>query len=122
MSDINNVFLTGRLGNDAELKFTPSGTAIIDFRIAVNDYQGKDKDEYTNWLECVVFGKEKIVNYLKKGTKVMIEGRIKQERWDKDGKTQSRVKVIINQIQFQSKKEGAESTNGGYNAEDEIPF
>ena len=122
MSNLNLFVVSGRIGADGELKFTPNGKAVIDFNIAVNDYAGKEKGEVTNWFNCVMFGREKIVSFLKKGTLVTISGKLKQERWEgKNGEKRSAVKLIVNDVQLP----GKEKNNNNYhnnNDDSGIPF
>lgn len=128
MSNINRVILTGRLGGDAELKFTQGGLAIIEFGLAVNDYVGKEKGEYTNWINCTMFNREKLVNYLKKGMKVTVEGRLKQDRWETPaGEKRSKIGVIVSDIDLPGKNEstdqGPNYSPGGFEpTDDDIPF
>lgn len=122
MSNINLFVVTGRIGRDAELKFTPNGKAVVDFSIAVNDYAGKEKGEVTNWFNCVMFGREKVVNFLSKGSLVTISGKLKQETWEaKDGTKRSAVKLIVNDLQLPPKDSG-NSGSCGYQSDDQIPF
>jgi single-strand DNA-binding protein len=126
MSNINRVILTGRIGADAELKFTPNGIAVIDFSIAVNDYAGKDKPEYTNWINCTMFNKEKLVNYLKKGMKITLEGKLRNEQWETNGEKRSKLKVIVDSVELPGKNESTQTTQtgNGYQPtdDDNIPF
>jgi single-strand DNA-binding protein len=125
MGNINQVILTGRLGADAELKYTPTGTAIIDFRIAVSDYQGKEKDEYTNWIDCTLFQREKLVNFLKKGSKITLTGKLRQSRWQNtEGKQQSRISIIVDSLELpeKSKNDVFGVSNESYEPTDDIPF
>jgi single-strand DNA-binding protein len=102
----------GNITRDTELKYLPSGTAVNDFSIAVNE---KRKSQSGEWLEDVsffditAFGKtaEIISQYLGKGSPVLVEGRLKQETWEKDGQKRSKVKVICERMQMiGSKGEG----------------
>lgn len=103
MQDVNSVALVGRLGRDAELKYTNSGLAITEFSIAVNN-RSKKGDEWIDepsWIECTLFGKlgEKIAERLTKGAQVMVAGRLKQESWkNKEGQNRSKIKVLVGDI------------------------
>lgn len=97
--ELNNCTLTGRIGKDAELKYTPGGTAIAEFSIAQNSKRGDQ--EITQWHDCIVFGKtaEMFGPGLTKGMAVLVDGSIEKQSWqDKDGKTQYRTKIICNYI------------------------
>ncbi|HOV93497.1 MAG TPA: single-stranded DNA-binding protein [Spirochaetales bacterium] len=98
MRDINVVVLVGRLTRDSELKYTKSGMPIARFSIAVNRSRKQDDQwvDETSFFEVDYWGKgaEAINKYLTKGQQVAIEGELRQDRWDQDG--QSRSKVVIN--------------------------
>jgi single-strand DNA-binding protein len=86
--DINSVSLTGRLVRDAELKTTPNGKDLVNFTLASNT----EKD-HTDFIDCTVWGAEKIRQYLVKGKRIAITGKMRHETWEKDGQKHSRVKV-----------------------------
>ena len=105
-NNINVSVLSGRVCADAELKYANSGTAICNFSIAVNKYRstpdGQGKEE-VSFFSCTMFGKaaESFSPRLLKGVPVIVNGELKQERWnDQEGKTQSRVNVIVNRIEM----------------------
>lgn len=106
MSDLNRVCLVGRLGRDPELRFLPSNTAVCSFSIAVGEkWKGKDGqvNERTNWIDCEAFAGlgETINKYLRKGSQVAIEGRLRMDEWqDKDGKKRTKLKVVIDGFTF----------------------
>lgn len=79
-----NLFsFTGNLGKDAEVKYTPSGTAICEFSVAVKS--GYGEREKTNWVRCAMFGKKaegQLPQYLKKGTQVAISGELELQEWE----------------------------------------
>ena len=95
MSDMNHLTIRGRLTKDANLIHTPSGTALLKFSIAQN-YSRKEGNawkDYVNYFDIVFWGKQAEKMNLDKGTLVFITGELKQDRWDQDG--QSRSKVVI---------------------------
>ena len=104
MSDMNIVAINGRLTRDAELKYTNSGMAICKFSIATNRSvkKGDKWEDEANFFECTMFGKraESINQYLTKGQQVSISGELRQERWEKDGKQNSRVTISVNNLQL----------------------
>jgi len=116
MFAINKVFLGGRLTRDLELRFTPTGMAIGQTAIAVDNYVGKDEKggrKYnTLFIDIVLFGKkaEALVDYLKKGVPIVIEGELRFRSWeDTQGQKRSKHEVIVNNVTFPPKiKEGAE--------------
>jgi single-strand DNA-binding protein len=95
---VNKVILIGRLGQDAETKFTPAGVSVTKFSMATNrrwkDQQTGDWKEETDWINVVLWRKEAVANYLLRGTQVYVEGRIHTRNYDdKDGK-----KVYVTEV------------------------
>jgi single-strand DNA-binding protein len=95
--DINRVNMTGRLTKDSELKYTTSGKPVLGFSIAVNRSVRRNNNyESVAWyFDVTVWGKrgEALANYLKKGVQVAIEGHMRQDQWEQDGFTRSRVLI-----------------------------
>ncbi len=106
MSDMNNLSLVGRLVRDVELKQTTSGTNVASLSLAVNEKYGDT--EYVNYFDCTAFGRQaEVLNqYVQKGHRLGITGKIKQNRWnDKDsGKGRSKVEIIILSFMFLNSK------------------
>lgn len=105
MEDLNTVSVTGRLTRDLELRYTQNGLAIGNDAIAVNRRVKKNGnwEEEANFFEISVFGKvaESLKPYMLKGREVAISGQLKQDRWtDKDGKTNSKVFIIVEHIKL----------------------
>jgi single-strand DNA-binding protein len=102
MSDINSVVLCGRVTRDAEVKYTSGGMAVSEISVAVNRYAGKDKGEEVSFFEVNLWGKtaEALVQYLTKGRQIVVQGELRQERWEKDGQKQSKVRINANNIQL----------------------
>ena len=97
---VNKVILIGRLGADPEVRYTPDGTMVVNFRIATDEIR-KDKNgerlQKTEWHRIVTFGKlaEICGNYLAKGKLVFIEGRLQTSTWDdKDGNKRSMTEIV----------------------------
>ena len=111
---INNVVLVGRLGNDPEMRYIPSGTAVTSFRLAVNRPPRRDApegEEQTDWLNIVTFGKvaENCAQYLDKGSLVGIEGRVQSRSWEgKDGQRRYSVEINARSVQFLESRQEAE--------------
>jgi len=109
MENHNRLTLTGRLVNDPELKVTKNGTSVCRFSIANNIYIGQD---HVNFFEVTYLGKlaEVANSYLVKGSHILIEGKLKQERWEKEGVKNSKVTINGEKIYFlDSKKSGAKA-------------
>jgi len=103
---VNKVILIGRLGGDPELRYTPNGDAVANFRIATNrvwrDQEG-NQQERTEWHRIVAWRKlaERCGEYLKKGSHVYIEGRLETRSWqDKNGNKRFVTEIIANQMQM----------------------
>mgnify|MGYP003564112807 CR=1 FL=1 len=102
--DINRVTLVGRLAGDVELKYTPGGTAIAKFGLAVGG-RPRDGEDTVSFFNCVVWGKmgENCSQYLSKGKQVCVDGRIEQRRWQaQDGANRSTIEVVAERVQFLS--------------------
>ena len=134
MASLNKVFLIGNLTRAPELRYTPSGTAVSDLRLAVNrNYTtpGGDRREETSFLTVVVWGKqaETSAQYLDKGSPIMVEGRLQTREWEgKDGQRRNVVEVVADRVQFLGRPKGAgpaveaeasEETGG---QADDVPF
>jgi len=139
MASLNKVFLIGNLTRPPELRYTPSGTAVADVRLAVNrNYttQGGEKREETCFLTVVVWGKqaEACGEYLDKGSPILVEGRLQTREWEgKDGQKRTVIEVVAERVQFLGRGKTAapatvpaaepafseESKPGG---DDDVPF
>ena len=106
MASLNKVFLIGNLTKPPELRYTPSGTAVADLRLAVNrNYttQGGEKREETCFLTVVVWGKqaESCGEYLDKGSPILVEGRLQTREWEaKDGGKRTVMEVGAEPVQY----------------------
>jgi single-strand DNA-binding protein len=100
-----DVTALGNLGQDAELKYGQTGTAVLNFTIACNsrfaDKSGEQKEK-TEWLKCVMFGKsaEGLANHLTKGKAIVIKGSLETSSYDKDGVKTYSTKIIVRQVFF----------------------
>lgn len=115
----SKVILIGRLTKDPELRYTPKGTPVASFSLAVN-YRYKQSDEMkeeTTFIDIVVFGKlaEFSGQYLNKGTAVIVDGRLQQRRWESDGQQKSKIEVVAQSVNFLpgSKKVAAGESGSG---------
>lgn len=103
---INSVTISGNIGHDPELRHTASGSAVLGFSVAVNE-RVKDREtgewsDKANWVDCVMFGNraQSLAPYLRKGTKVAIEGKLRWSQWEKDGAKRSKIEVVVDEIEF----------------------
>ena len=116
-NDLNQCNFIGRLGKDPESKFTPSSLQVCNFSIAVG-WKSKEK-EGAEWVNITAFGKlaEICQNYLKKGSQVMISGKMKTDSWEKEGVKHYMTKIIADQMQMLGgKSEGQSNQNQGHQA------
>jgi single-strand DNA-binding protein len=127
---MNRVILVGNLTKDPELKFIPSGTAVCNLRMATNrkwkDASGEAKEEVC-FVGVVVWGKqaEACGEYLKKGSQVLIEGRLQSRSWETDAhEKRSILEVVAERVQFLSigKREGGQDAAPAPSAIDDLPF
>lgn len=107
----NKIILIGNLTKDPELRYTPQGTPVASFRLAVN-YRYRQSDELkqeTMFIDNVVFGKqaETCTKYLNKGSAVLVEGRLQERRWESNGQQKSKFEVIAQSVRFLPKRESA---------------
>ena len=107
---INKVVITGNLTREPELKRTASGMAILNLGVAVNDRRKDPKSgewgDYANFIDCVMFGTraESISNYLHKGIKVAIDGKLRWSQWEREGQKRSKVEVTVDDIEILTPK------------------
>lgn len=121
---INRVVISGNLTRDPELRRTQSGMAILTFGVAVNDRrrnpQTGEWEDYANYIDCTMFGNraESLSNYLSKGTKVTIEGKLRWSQWERDGQKRSKIEVIVDELEFMSQRnsQGSFSNQGSANS------
>ena len=135
---VNKVILIGRLGRDPELKYTPSGAAVVNFNIATDeswtDASGV-KQERTEWHRIVAWRKlaEICGEYLKKGSRVYIEGQLQTRSWEQDGVKRYTTEIVARNMQMlDSKATGGQpptpqeppppSPSEKAEGEDDLPF
>jgi len=113
---INKVIAVGTLGSDPTTKYLPSGGAVTNFSIAVNeswkDKSTGQKQERTEWLRIVTFSKlaEIAAEYLRKGSKVYVEGSIRTRKWqDKEGRDQYTTEIVAGEMQMLDGKRDADA-------------
>lgn len=144
---INKVILIGNLGADPETRHTAGGSAVTNLSLATSeswrDKQSGDMQEKTEWHRVVMFSKlaEIAGEYLRKGSKVYVEGRLQTRKWqDRDGNDRWSTEVVANEMQMLDSRGGSESLEdsgrsnysndnspppapaGGGSIEDDIPF
>ena len=114
---INVVVLTGNLTRDCEVRRTQSGMAIMSFGLAVNDRRKNSQtgewEDYANFIDCTMFGAraEAVSNYLSKGSKIGLEGKLHWSQWERDGQKRSKVEVIADEVEFLSPRKQQQQPN-----------
>jgi len=114
MASYNRVILVGNLTRDPELRYIPSGTAVSDVTVAVND-RVKRNDQWVDeatFVDVTLWGRTAEVanEYLSKGSSVLFEGRLKLDRWEKDGQKHSKLRVVAEKMQMLG---GRDAARGG---------
>jgi single-strand DNA-binding protein len=119
---VNKVILVGNLGNDPETKYMPSGDAVTNLSVATSeswkDKQTGEQKDRTEWHRVAMFGRlaEIAAEYLRKGSQVYIEGKIRTRKWqDQQGNDRYSTEVIANEMQMLGGRSGsgAPATGGG---------
>lgn len=101
----SKAIITGNITRDPELRTTPSGSQVCSFSVAVNrnykDSSGESKED-VSFIDCSAWGKaaEIISQYAKKGTGILVSGRLDQRSWEKDGQKHSRVEIVVEDFNF----------------------
>jgi len=114
MKGVNKVILVATCGKDPEMKSMPNGNAVANFSVATSeswkDAQG-NKQESTEWHRCVAFGKfaEIIGQYVRKGSKVYLEGKLKTRQWEQDGQKRYATEVLVSEMQMLDSKPAGQS-------------
>ena len=119
MTGVNKVIIVGTLGRDPEIKYTPSGMAIANLSVATSekwkDKQSGEMQERTEWHRVVIYQKlaEIAGEYLKKGSKVYLEGKLQTRKWqDKEsGQDRYSTEIIVNQLQMLGNSKGNVTEN-----------
>lgn len=118
---INETIIVGRLTRDGELKHTSQGKQVFNFSIAVDT--GTKEKPYTSYFDCVIWGKfaEVIGGMVKKGTQVVVEGSLRQDRWQDGNTTRSKVKINVDKVFITSGRQQGNAIKNDVKLDD-IPF
>jgi single-strand DNA-binding protein len=125
MAGLNRVQLIGNLGKDPETRFTPKGNKVCNFSVAVSrrwkNSEGESK-EVTDWFTVEAWGRlgEICQEYLHKGSRVYLEGRLKTDRYEQEGETRYITKVVANQMIMLDRRGADEPLESGDVEEDVI--
>lgn len=123
---VNKVILIGNLGKDAETRFTPNGTAKTTFSVATSrrwkDEQSGEWKEETDWHNIVAWRSENVAQYLVKGKKVYVEGRLLSRSYDdKDGVKKYITEVVANDIMLLGGRDAEQAGEGGHDQPVSMP-
>jgi single-strand DNA-binding protein len=139
---VNKVIVVGNLGQDPETRYMPSGSAVTNLRVATNeswkDKQTGEQKDRTEWHRVAMFGRlaEIAAEYLRKGSQVYIEGKLRTRKWqDKDGNDRYTTEIVADEMQMlggrsgggapamsDSPPESAAAQPSGDDFDDDIPF
>jgi len=114
---VNKAIIVGNVGQDPEVRYMPSGSAVAELSIATSeqwkDKQSGEKQERTEWHRVTFFGRlaEIVGEYIKKGSQVYVEGSIRTEKWqDKQGNDRYTTKIIANEMQMLGGRTGGSTS------------
>ena len=120
MASVNKVILVGNLGRDPEIRYMTNGDAVANVTIATSeswkDKASGEKKEITEWHRLVFYRKlaEIVGQYLKKGSTIYVEGRIRTRKWtDKEGQERSTTEIEVNEMQMLGGRSGGGSSSSG---------
>lgn len=123
---INKTILIGTLGRDPELRYLPNGNAVASLSLATDEgYKDKNTGQQvdrTEWHRVEAFGRlaEIMGEYLKKGAKCYVEGKLKTDEYEKDGIKRYSTKIIAHEMTMLDSRQGADG-QGGYNSQNSYP-
>ena len=115
MASVNKAIIIGNVGRDPEVRHIPSGQQVASFSVATTERWNKDgqQQEKTEWHPVVAWGKlaELVAQYVKKGSRVYVEGKLSTKSWDdKDGSKRYKTEIIAQQVQFLSYSKERDTT------------
>ncbi len=111
---VNQVILLGNLTRDPELRQTPGGQSVVSFSLALNrayrDSKTNEWQEATDYIDVVAWGPlaERVAQYLTKGRRALVQGRLQSRSWEQDGQKRSKVEVLANDVTFVDSRGGDE--------------
>jgi single-strand DNA-binding protein len=110
----NKIILIGNLTKDPELRYSPQGTPVSSFGLAVNSNFKSGEQKETLFIDVVVFGKqaEACGQYLSKGRPILVEGRLRERRWEYEGQKRYKCEVVAQNVRFLGRKDAPTDTHG----------
>jgi single-strand DNA-binding protein len=132
LMSLNRAMIIGNLGQDAEIRYTPSGLPVVNFSLATDErYLDKDgrRQEGVQWHRIVVTGKLALTcnEYLKKGRQLFVEGRLRTREWENNGSNVRRTEIVASRVQFlgappAQRTEANPTDDSVQPADSEVPF
>ena len=118
MASFNKVILLGNVTRDPELRYIANGTAVTDIGLAVNDRRKTATGEWveeTTFVDVTLWGRTAEIagEYVTKGSPLLIDGRLKLDTWEKDGKKNSKLRVVCDRMQLLGARSGGEGARSG---------
>lgn len=116
---LNQVTLMGNLTRDPELRQTPNGQSVVSFSLALNrsykDQSGQWQ-EATDYIDIVAWGPlaERVSQYLSKGRRCLVQGRLQSRSWEQDGQKRNKVEMLANDVTFLDSRGSGDDNGGGY--------
>lgn len=115
---LNQVTLMGNLTRDPELRQTPNGQTVTNFSLALNRAykdQSGEWQEVTDYVDIVCWGPlaERVAQYLSKGRRCLVQGRLQSRSWEQEGQKRSKVEVLANDVTFLDSRGGGDDSNAG---------
>lgn len=128
MQGFNKVIVAGNLGRTPELRHTNNGTPVTNFSVAMN-WRGSDGEENTEWIDVVAWQRtaETVVEYLSKGSPVLVEGRLQTRSYEAEGVTKYKTEVVASRVNFlpdgnANRSGGGDDIDYGSPANDSDPY
>ena len=115
---VNQVILMGNLTRDPELRQTPNGQSVTSFSLALNRAYKNQQGEWqeaTDFVDIVAWGPlaERVAQYLTKGRRALVQGRLQSRSWEQDGQKRSKLEVVANDVTFVDSRSTGDSGDGG---------
>ncbi len=126
MRGFNKVVLMGNLTRDPELRTTPNGQNVASFSLAVNrswKNANGEQQEAVDYIDCNIWGKpaEIITQYMKKGSGILVSGRLQQRSWEQEGQKRSKVEVVVEDFNFVGGDRDGGAPSGGSSSSSSAP-
>lgn len=127
MQDVNAVTISGRLGAQPEVRYSPNGRAILNLRVAVGSRKknGEAWEDHTDWIGVVAFGRgaEWCAENCDKGSRVVVQGRLQSREWvDRDGGKRTTIEVVADRLVYDRKPPLADAPSTRGLGGDDVPF